>query len=154
MATRFLIRYASGLLLLALCAPPAQAELVVIVAADSSVSYLSQEQVINIFMGRYRKLPDGRLAQPLDIGGEAPERRDFYKKLLDKNLAEINAYWARLVFSGRTMPPKAVLNQVEVLQKVARDPSAIGYVERISLNSQVRVVYALPEDRPPAADAF
>lgn len=154
MATRLTISRVLAAFLLALCTSPACAELVVIVAAESSVTHLSREEVINIFMGRYRKLPDGRLAQPLDIGGEAPERRDFYKKLLDKSLAEINAYWARLIFSGRTTPPRAVNSQDEVLERVARDSSAIGYVERISLNSRVRVVYVLPEDRTSAADMF
>lgn len=139
------IRRILGLIVLAMCVLPAHAELVVIVNADSGVEHLSREEIVNIFMGRYRKLPDGTAAQPLDIGGESPEHRDFYKKLLDKSPADINAYWARLVFSGRIMPPRALQSQDEVLERVAEYPGAVGYIERKNLNNRVKVVYTLPE---------
>lgn len=134
-----------GLATLPICTVPARADLVVIVNAGSGVEHLSREQVVNIFMGRYRRLPDGTAAQPLDIGGESAEFRDFYRKLLDKGPADINAYWARLVFSGRTVPPQAVPSQLEVLGRVASEPGAVGYVERKNLNNRVKAVYALPE---------
>jgi ABC-type phosphate transport system substrate-binding protein len=120
-------------------------DLVVIVSADSGVEKLSREEVVNIFMGRYRKLPNGAVAIPLDVEGESAERADFYQKLLGKSLAEVNAYWARLVFSGRTTAPVAVATQREVLDRVVRDPNAIGYVERRNLNKNVKVVYELKD---------
>jgi ABC-type phosphate transport system substrate-binding protein len=124
---------------------PAQAELVVVVNANSSVEHLSREEVINIFMGRYRKLPDGNTVQPLDNKGESPDRQNFYKKLLNKSLAEINAYWARLIFSGRTSPPLPLDTSSQILEKVAHDPTAIGYVERNNVNGKVKVVFSLAE---------
>jgi ABC-type phosphate transport system substrate-binding protein len=129
-----------------LCATvPARAELVVVVNANSSVERLSRDEVINIFMGRYRKLPNGSTAQPLDNKGDTSERQDFYKKLLNKSLAEINAYWARLIFSGRTPPPAGMETTAQILARVAHDRSAISYVERADLNNQVKVVYSLVE---------
>lgn len=121
------------------------ADLVVIVNAGRDVERVSKEEVINIFMGRYRKLADGNAALPLEVKGDAPERRHFYAALLDKSLAEVNAYWARLVFSGRTSPPVAVASAGEVLEGVARDPVMIGYLDRSLLDSRVKVIYALPE---------
>ena len=120
-------------------------ELVVIVNADSGVEKLSRDEVINIFMGRYRKLPNGATAMPLDIDGESDERREFYRQLIGKSLPEVNAYWARLVFSGKTAAPADLATQRQVLERVARDPNAIGYVERKNLNRNVKVVYALGE---------
>lgn len=123
----------------------ARADLVVVVSADSGITKLSREEVINIFMGRYRRLPGGATAMPLDIGGDTLEREAFYRRLVGKSLPEINAYWARLVFSGRTTPPEEMFSQREVLARVARDPVAIGYVDRASLNSKVKVVYEFPQ---------
>lgn len=128
-----------------LCVCPTHADLVVIVQADSEITQLEHSEVINIFMGRYKRLPNGLQAQPLDIEGESAERREFYHKLVDKTLPEINAYWARLMFSGRTMPPHGLKNQLEVVEKVASDPAAIGYVERKNLTPRVKEVYALPQ---------
>lgn len=145
MATNINKWYLAALLALLLTAPPAQAELVIIVNTDVKIDKLTRNDVINIFMGRYRKFPDGSSVQPLDIKGESIERQDFYKKLLDKSLADINAYWARLIFSGRTAPPLALGTQHDVLEKIANDPATIGYIERSGLNAKVKVVYSLPQ---------
>lgn len=121
----------------------ARADLVLVVSADSGIANLSRDEVVNIFLGRYRKLPNGATAIPLDIDGDSMERRMFYQTLLGKPLAEINAYWSRLVFSGRTTPPEDLPSQREVLARVIRDPVAIGYVDRTNLNDKVKVVYEL-----------
>lgn len=125
----------------------ARAEMVVIVNAENTVTQLSREEVVNIYLGRYRLFPTGEMAHPLDHSGNSQERRQFYRKLLDKGLPEINTYWAKQIFSGRTMPPKETRNQAEMLLRVARDPAAIGYVDRESLNgnNHVKVVFALPD---------
>ena len=146
MANYLNTRRLSALFTLILFVLPLQAEQVVIVNAGLTVERLTHEEVVNIFMGRYRKLPDGSALQPLDMKGDTPERRGFYKKLLDKSLAEIDAYWARLIFSGRTLPPAALDADDEILQRVARDPSAVGYVDSSKLNNRVKAVYTLPED--------
>ncbi len=130
-----------GLLLCCVVWLPARAEMVVIVGAGSGIEHLSRQEVINIYMGRYRKLQNDEVAVPLDIAGESAERRYFYRLLLDKTLAEINAYWARLIFSGKTTAPEEVGSQREVLERVARDPAAIGYVEKQNLNARVKAVY-------------
>jgi ABC-type phosphate transport system substrate-binding protein len=141
-------------LLLALGAAPARAETVVVVAnAQGSVGQLTREEVINVFMGRYRKLPDGSAAVPLDLDPDSPVRKAFYRRLLGKSLEEINAYWARLVFAGRTTPPVETAGPADVLARVAENPHAIGYVDRSYLAGAdhgnpgrgVRVVFSLPE---------
>ncbi|MEW6563290.1 MAG: hypothetical protein AB1400_08695 [Pseudomonadota bacterium] len=139
------IRQTLCAVLLLLAARYAAAETVVIVNAHSRVDELTREQVVNIFMGRYRKLPDGTIAAPLDSSTDSPERRDFYQKLLNKSLAEINAYWARLTFSGRTQPPEVLDTPQAVAAEVGRSAHAVGYIDRRYLTHQVKVVYVLPE---------
>lgn len=128
-----------------LTSAPVHADMVVVMNENSSVEHLSREQVVNIFMGRYRKLPDDTVAAPLDIGRDSPERQFFYLHLLNKTLAEINSYWARLLFSGKTAAPEDVESQRKVLERVARDIHAIGYVDRQHLSGHVKVVYELGE---------
>jgi len=129
------------LMVMLTAAAPAHAELVVIASAGSRIGPLSRQEIINIYMGRYCKLKNDVIAMPLDIDMDSPERRNFYLHLLDKTLAEINAYWARLVFSGKTAAPEELASQREILDRVARDPNAIGYVDRRNLNAHVKVVY-------------
>ena len=121
----------------------AAVEVVVVVAADAGVAALNREQVINIFMGRYRRLPTGLEATPYDLPGDDVVKAAFYAALLGKNLSEVNAYWARLIFSGRTAPPVQATDVADMLRRVAAAPGAVGYLPRSAVNDRVRVVYAL-----------
>lgn len=114
--------------------------LVVIVNPASGVERLSREEAVNIFMGRFRKLPSGILAFPIDIGSQSQERREFYQLLVRKDLAEIDAYWARLVFSGQTSPPLQAPDGPTAVQLVASNRSAIAYVSRALVDHRVKVV--------------
>ncbi|MBS0352847.1 MAG: hypothetical protein JSR83_02950 [Proteobacteria bacterium] len=130
--------------LLALLAPTSVlAEVVVVVGAGSGIKSLTQDEVINIFLGRYRKLPSGILARPYDLPAGDELRTVFYRKLVDKNPAEISAYWARLYFSGKAKPPEVSSSVQEMIKAVATVEGAIGYVERRQVDERVRIVLPL-----------
>ncbi|MEO8674639.1 MAG: hypothetical protein ABI569_03620 [Casimicrobiaceae bacterium] len=118
----------------------AAGDLVVISNAGSGVDKLTRDEAINIFMGRYKKLPSGISALPVD---ESAEKAAFYRALLGKELPEIQSYWARLVFSGQGSPPRQMDNASEVIDAVANNKGAIGYVDRKKVNSRVKVVLEL-----------
>jgi ABC-type phosphate transport system substrate-binding protein len=118
-------------------------DLVIIVNPQSGVTTLTRQEAINIFTGRYRTLPSGLVAFPIDVQGRNGERKGFYKNLLNKDLAMIDAYWARLVFSGQTSPPLQVADSATAVQLVAGNRSAIAYVDRRAIGPQVKVVLEL-----------
>lgn len=121
-------------------AAPADSDgLVVIVNPASGVERLSREEVIDIFLGRYRKLPSGRAALPIDVES-SKERARFYQLLVNKSPAEISSYWARLVFSGQKSPPFQVSDVKTAVELVESNPNAIAYVDRASVNGKVKVV--------------
>lgn len=137
------------LLVLLLCLPSLSVgsalagELVVVVNARSGVEHLSRDDVINIFMGRYRVLPSGITAFPVDQPGTNELRAAFYRKLVGKEPAEINAYWARLVFSGKAAPPKQTARGGEVTEWVISHEGGLGYIDRDRLDDRMRVVLEL-----------
>lgn len=123
----------------------AMADLVVVVNARSGVDALTREQVTNIFLGRYRLLPSGVTAMPIDQPGEHPEKARFYRLLVNKDLTEIDAYWARLVFSGKTHPPRQASTPKAVIQWLAHERGAIGYMERAEADSRLKIVLNLEQ---------
>ncbi|MBV5297701.1 MAG: hypothetical protein JZU64_06055 [Rhodoferax sp.] len=127
------------ILLLALCGG-VSAEPVVVVNAASSIGPLSHDDVINIFLGRYRRLPSGAAAMPIDQPESGALRAEFYRKLVNKDLNEINAYWSRLIFSGRTSPPLQAGNAAEVLSLLSGHAGGIAYIERSQIDKRFRVV--------------
>jgi ABC-type phosphate transport system substrate-binding protein len=121
----------------------ASADVVVVVNARSGVERLSRDEVTNIFLGRYRRLPDGVTAMPIDQPESSALRAEFYRKLVNKNLSEINAYWSRLIFSGKTAPPRQAEHGAEVPNLLAANPGAIAYLERSQVDRRFRIVLDL-----------
>lgn len=133
-------------LLLLLLPQFAIADIVLVANPKAGIGWLTREDVVNIYLGRYRRLESGLTAEPIDLGGEPEIKAMFYRKLVDKSLAEINAYWSRLVFSGQTPPPQLVVNADEALRRVAARPGALAYVERSKVDKRVRVVFEFGDE--------
>lgn len=121
--------------------PLARADLVLVAHPQSSIERLTRDDVVNIFMGRYRLLASGITAEPIDLGDDTGLRARFYRALVNKSLAEINAYWARLVFSGKTRPPRVMDNVEAALRAVNAHPGALAYMERSQMDKNVRIVF-------------
>ena len=140
-----MIRNALGTLalLIPVCALPGAERLVVIANPDSGLVQLTQDEARNLFLGRQKRLASGVPAQPVEQGVPAGIRERFYRELAHKELSEINAYWARLYFTGQAHPPRQVPSAEEVIRMVAADPGAIGLVAWDKADRRVRVVLAL-----------
>lgn len=117
--------------------------IVVIVNQNIGVNKMSRDDVIDIFLGRSRQLPSGVTALPLDLPSTSLEREQFYSQLTGKSMSEINAYWARLIFSGRASPPSLAHSQEEAMQMVADNRNAMGYVAKSKVTPSVRIIFEL-----------
>lgn len=122
----------------------AHAELLVIVNAENSIKSLNQKQVVDLFMGRVTAFPNNRSAQTLDLPSGTPVRATFYKALTGKSEAQVDAYWATLIFAGRMSPPTQYPDDTALINAVAANPSAIAYVPSQPLPPSVKVVMELP----------
>lgn len=121
----------------------AASDMVVITNPGSGVDRLTRDEVTAIYMGRSKKLSSGLPAIPIDQAPTNPEKARFYRDLIDKELPEVNSYWARLTFSGRGTPPRQVSNASEVIETVAANKGAIGYIPRANVDRRVHVVLDL-----------
>ncbi len=117
-------------------------DLVVIVNSASDIRSLTRNQVVDIFMGRFRQLPSGAPALPIDVD-DSSERAAFYRQPAHRSLAEVGSYWARLVFSGQASPPFRASDNRAAVALVAENPDAIAYVDRASVTARARVVLDL-----------
>ena len=125
------------------CGNSAWADLLLIVHSGNPVASLERKQVVDIFMGRATAFPNQQPAHTLDVTGENNLRAVFYKNLTGKNEAQVDAYWATLVFAGRMTPPEKLPNEAAVIKAVKNNPAAIGYVTRQTLPAGVKVVMEL-----------
>lgn len=128
--------------LVAVAAPIARADYYVVVGEDSPVTQLSKKDVLHLFMGRTRSFPDGSPAAPHDLAGST-QREGFYRVLSGMSLAQVTSYWARLMFSGRNLPPVQLIDETAMVGKLLQDPATIGWLPAPPTAKGLRTVLVL-----------
>ena len=117
----------------------ASADVAVIVNPKSPLSSVSQTEVVNLFLSKSKTIQGERL-EPVDQAKGQATRAQFYEKVLGKDESQMRAYWSRLIFSGKGLPPVEIGNDKMMLDKVASDVNAIGYVDSSKVNASVKVL--------------
>lgn len=123
----------------------ASEQLVIVVNKNNPVTQMSRSEIIDLFLGKYVAFPNGTKAEPVELQGRQLIKQEFYAKLVGMSLARINAYWARLRFTGRTSSAVLEPNPEHVIEFVGLNKQAIGYIPRSMVTNDVRVVFALNE---------
>lgn len=119
------------------------ADIAVVVNPENSVAAMNEREVKDLFLGRFLAFPDGLAALPLDQPVKSKIRAQFYKQLTGKTVPQINAYWARLIFSGRATPPRTAASSEEIRQMVIDNRNAIAYVDSKHVTPDMHVVLTL-----------
>ena len=126
-------------------APLARADFYLVVPATNPQLALTQKEAVDLFMGRNRAFRNGEPALVYDLPRDSAQRADFYQRLTGMGPAQVNSYWARLTFSGQTMPPQAVTDEAAMIDAVKRNPSAIGWMRKEPADKNVRVLLVIKE---------
>lgn len=115
------------------------AEVVVVVHPSNGAS-LDKKSVQRIFLGKEKKYSDGKEAIPINQVPTSGVRESFDTVTLGRNSSQVAAYWSKLVFTGKGIPPKELDNDAAVLAIVADNPNAIGYIDSASVSDAVKVI--------------
>jgi ABC-type phosphate transport system substrate-binding protein len=127
--------------ILLLISAQAWADIVVVVHPQSELKNLTKQQVIDIYMGRLQISADGGKIVPYDQPQDSEIRAAFYQNLTGKPVASVNAYWARLLFTGRASPPRQPSDSMSIVDIVAESLYAIGYIDEKDLDGRVSIVF-------------
>ena len=130
-------------ILLTLAAPTARAEIVLVTAIDSTVSELSRDEAEQLYMGRRAALSARGALLLLDLP-TGPVRDQFYRLLTGKNPSQIRAYWSRVVFTGRALPPTESADASDAHRILLENPNAVAYLPASYANDpKLRVLLRL-----------
>jgi len=135
-------------LMAAVLSPVGAVEIVVIVNPNNPVSVMTAREVSDLYLGRSRtfaqddqKIPAAVYEHPQD----SALRARFFRLLNGMSLKQLNAYWARLRFSGEVQPPMTLSDGRVVLDAVSRTRDGIGYIDADLVDASVKVVLRLKE---------
>ncbi len=113
---------------------------IVIVVHPSNAAAIDAKSVQKMFLGKEKKFSTGVSVTPINLQAANALRAQFDESIVGRNSSQVAAYWSKLVFTGKGVPPTELSSEVEVISAVAADPSAIGYVDASSLNDTVKVI--------------
>lgn len=114
-----------------------QAEIIVVVSEHSKLQQLTQNEVKQLFL-------NNRGGDTVAVEGSAADLQEqFYLKITGKTEAQLRAYRARQIFSGRGKPPRQV--KPDELEAYLNDhPEAVSYMKASKLPEILKVVYRCP----------
>jgi ABC-type phosphate transport system substrate-binding protein len=101
---------------------------VIIVNAANPVSVVERESVRKMFLKKMRSWSNGERVKPVDLQATSSTRESFSRAVLSQAADAVEELWQRQIFEGRDVPPPRKASEAEVIDFVARNPGAIGYV--------------------------
>jgi ABC-type phosphate transport system substrate-binding protein len=119
----------------------AQAHAQVIVIANPGVraTEVSKNDLKEVFTGNATSLPGGGSVVPVLLkAGTVHE--EFLQAYIGKNDTAYRAGWRSLVFSGQASMPKSLDTDAAVVEFVAHNTGAIGYISRATPHEGVKVL--------------
>ncbi|EEX93274.1 hypothetical protein VIOR3934_16776 [Vibrio orientalis CIP 102891 = ATCC 33934] len=131
-------------LLLLLFTPYSVAGLFVVVSEQSQINRFEVDDIADVYLGRTKVLDSLYINQVIDRKGEV--RRRFFMSVTQMRESQVNAYWAKLKFSGSMRAPEQVESDSRVFEKLLANPQAVGYTaERPAIDSGIKVVLEINE---------
>lgn len=126
-----------SLFFLALFCLALHAEIVVVTSERSTLQALTKNEVRQLFLTNQRSgaVAVESISNPLHKG--------FYTDIAGKTEAQLRAYRARQIFSGRGNPPKRI-NGDDLPAYLDAHPEAVTYMEASGSPSSLKVLYRLP----------
>jgi ABC-type phosphate transport system substrate-binding protein len=117
--------------------PPSYAELVIIVNPQNEIKSMSASQAAQYYLGGSVQFT------PLEQANGSPIRLEFYKKVLEKEPSQVQAIWARIVFTGKGKPPKEYKSSDDIKKAIRENVNAIGYIEKSAVDDSVKVIASI-----------
>ncbi|MEH6478862.1 MULTISPECIES: phosphate ABC transporter substrate-binding protein [Pseudoalteromonas] len=123
---------------LSLCSFGAVAEVAVIVNPGNA-NALDAETIKKIYLGKAKSFDNGNKVNPATQNGTAIAD-EFNSKVVGKSSSQLNAYWSKLVFTGKGTPPEKFDSDQAVIDFVAANGDSIGYIDSNKATDKVKVI--------------
>ncbi|MFT5758162.1 MAG: ABC-type phosphate transport system substrate-binding protein [Alteromonadaceae bacterium] len=115
------------------------AEVSVVVHPDNTSSF-DNNDIKKLFLGKNKSFSNGRIAILIGPNQSDPTRAVFNDKVLNKSSNQVNAYWSKMMFTGKGVPPQEMSSASEIISAIADNKDAISYIDSSAVTSAVKVV--------------
>ena len=112
----------------------------VIVNSSNTVASMTKTEVSKIFLKKVISWNNGKKVNPVDLSSDSSIREAFSEEIHGKKVKAIRAYWGKMIFSGRAVPPPEKASDADVIAYVQENLDAVGYVSASAPTSDVKVL--------------
>ena len=117
----------------------AQAQVLVIANPGINAAGISKSDLRDVFTGAASSLKKGPHVDPILLKSAAVHE-EFLSTFIGENDIAFRAGWRSLVFSGQGSMPRTLDSEAAVVDFVAHNPGAIGYIGQASPHAGVKVL--------------
>jgi ABC-type phosphate transport system substrate-binding protein len=117
----------------------AQAQIIVIANPGVKASDISKSDLRDVFTGAVSTLKDGSNVTPVLLR-QGATHEEFLNTYVGKNDTAFRATWRSLVFSGQATMPRSLDSEAAVVDYIARNAGAIGYISKATPHEGVKVL--------------
>ncbi|MDZ7924413.1 MAG: hypothetical protein U5M23_10175 [Marinagarivorans sp.] len=117
------------------------ADLAVIANASLKIPALNQEQAQQLFLN---KSTDYSQQKIVVLSNESGTNALFYKQVVKMSASKFRSYWSTQVFTGKGSAPIYLNSDSEVLDFVAKNKGAIGFVDADTVGKEVSTLLIIP----------
>jgi ABC-type phosphate transport system substrate-binding protein len=112
----------------------------IIVNQASEVDTLKRTELVRIYLGKKTLWASGAKIAPALLPEDSAVTQSFIQQILRKSVDQYRVYWKRRLFSGAATLPKSFRTSAEVVDFVARNPGAIGLVDKAPDDKRVKLI--------------
>ncbi|CAM4136097.1 phosphate ABC transporter substrate-binding protein [Pseudoalteromonas byunsanensis] len=110
-----------------------------VIVHPSNGNTLDKDSIAKIYLGKTKSFNDGTKVQAVSLNsGNVVD--EFTSNVLGKSSSQYKAYWSKLIFTGKGTPPEGLDSEQAVLDFVAGNTDAIGYVDSGKVTGAVKVI--------------
>jgi len=117
----------------------ARAEVIVIANPSVRVADVSRRDLRDVFIGTASSVKDGSHLIPVLLR-TGPTHSAFLAAYVGKSDMGFSASWRSLIFSGQASMPKTLDSEAAVVQFVAHNAGAVGYISSSTPHQGVKVL--------------
>ncbi len=117
---------------------------IAIIANTGSGGSLDAKTAKKLFLGKTKVVPGMSSVSLVGQVDTSPVKAEFTQKVTKKKLGKYKAYWSKMIFSGKAVPPKELANDAEVKAHIKSHTDAVGYIDAGSIDDSVKVLLRVP----------
>ncbi len=116
------------------------ADVVVVVNPSNQAANLKKSVVARYFLKKSTTWDNGTQVVPIDLAVTDAAREEFSESMLSSSPKKVESHWISESLTGGKSAPEIVSSATLVKKRVASETGGIGYIDRVEVDSSVKVV--------------